>query len=434
MAEETGRVAPLTQRTIKGLEPAGGRYIVWDESLKGFGLRVEPSGAKTFLVRYRVGGGRTAPRKQFKIGRYGALTPDEAREAAAQVLARVELGEDPQTTRAKERRAETVAQLCDAYLASGCATKKASTITLDRIRIEGHIKPLIGHLRSTQVSSADVERMRDAVASGRIPRPKAEETKEPVPRVKAVRRPGERARGGKTAATKSVKLLRAIYVWAITNKELAVGSNPCDGVKTFADGRRERFLSTAELGRLGEALTSAEIEGAHRHHVRIVRLLALTGARKNEIAQLRWSEVQDGYLQLEDSKTGRKVVPLGAPAQTLLAEVEWTESPWVFPDPRDATLPIRNLDWAWVGFRKRAGLEDVRIHDLRHSFASAGVLGGATLFLIGKMLGHAQAATTQRYAHLADDPVRAAADRISARIDAALAGRPDPSAGELATN
>ena len=219
-----------------------------------------------------------------------------------------------------------------------------------------------------------------------------------------------------------MKLLRAILNFALARKLCA--ENPCIGVKTFADGKRERFLSPAELGRLGDALTAAAAEGAHPHHVTIIRLLSLTGARKNEIAQLKWSEVdaERGLLQLEDSKTGRKVIRLGAPALELLNKVRRAKSAFVFPDPRDAALPIRNLDWFWVGLRKRAGMDDLRIHDLRHSFASVGVAGGSGLFLIGKLLGHSHVATTQRYAHLSDDPLAAAAEKISASISAAMSG------------
>jgi integrase len=324
----------------------------------------------------------------------------------------VELGQDPQEVRVAERKTLTVSELCDLYMADGIATKKPSTVNLDRIRVDGHIKPLIGGRKITEVGPGDIERMMNAIAEGRVKRAAAE--------AGAPLRPGSRVRGGKTAATKAVKLLGAIFSFAIARKLCA--ENPRVGVKTFADGKRERFLSPKELGTLGDALTAAEAEGAHPYHVAIIRLLALSGARKNEIAHLRWAEVDlgRGHLQLEDSKTGRKVIRLGAAAQELLSKVERTDSAYVFPDPRDTTLPIRNLDWAWVGVRKRAGMTDLRIHDLRHSYASVGVAGGSGLFLIGKLLGHSHVATTSRYAHLHDDPLAAAADKISGEIDASM--------------
>lgn len=432
-----GRIARLTKRVVDGAAPEGQRFIVWDRDLKGFGLRVEPSGAKTFLVRYRVGGGRRGTRRQFKIGSYGALTPDQARQRAEEVLATVELGGDPQAGRVEARKALTVAELCDLYLAEGVATKKASTIALDQIRIAGHLKPSIGTRKITELKPGDVERMMMDIAAGAIRAPVPEGHTGPKP-------PGSRARGGKTAATKSVKLLRAMYRFA-AGRKLCL-ENPTEGVKTFTDGRRERFLSPAELGRLGEALSSAECsadelpgwqKAARLSHVTILRLLLLSGARKNEIARLKRSEIRDGgaWVQLEDSKTGRKVIKLGAAAQVLLNSVPETVSAYVFPDPRDPGRPVRNIDWAWVGIRGSAGLDDVRIHDLRHSFASVGLAGGSGLFLIGKLLGHSHVATTQRYAHLADDPVKAAADRISAMISAQLAGRqPDVDAMPEAAN
>ncbi len=403
---EQAKSAKLGRTALKEAAPAAARYTIWDSELKGFGLRVETTGAKSWVVRYRVGTGRHAPTKQFRIGDAAKLTPDKAREAAADILAQAELGGDPQGDRVAERKVLTVTQLCDLYIAEGMSVKKPMTVRLDTIRIERHIKPQIGAKKLTDLTASDIDRMRDAIATGKV---KAEAT--------------AWTRGGKTAATKSVKLLRAIFVFAIGRKLCT--ENPAREVKVFADGKRDRFLSQAELSRLGDALNAAEAQGAEPGHIAIIRLLSLTGARKNEIACLRWTEVdlERGLLTLEDSKTGRKVIRLGAAAQELLTTVRRTKSVYVFPDPRDATLPIRNLDWAWVGIRKRAGLEDVRIHDLRHSFASVGVGGGASLYVVSKLLGHAQSATTQRYAHLSDDPVQAEADRISRAIAGAMSGK-----------
>ena len=407
MAERGERREPahLSKTSVDKAVKEPDRYVLWDSELKGFGLRVEPSGAKTYIIRYRVGGGRRGTLRQFKIGTPGKLTPAEARAEAVRLFARIELGQDPQQDRAEARKELTVSELCDLYLAEGVTTKKASTRALDEIRIKRHVKPLLGARKVGAVSVADVERLMQDVASGKVKNDATPHT-----------------RGGRGAASRTVGLLSGIFKFAIERKLCA--ENPAKGVKRFKDGRRERFLSPKELGGLGDALTAAAAAGAQPGHVAIIRLLALTGARKNEIAQLKWSELRDGgtWLQLEDSKSGRKAIKLGAPAQVLLSELPRTESPWVFPDPRDASLPIRNLDWFWVGVRRRAGLDDVRIHDLRHSFASVGLAGGAGLPLIGKLLGHAHVATTSRYSHLADDPVQAAADRIAETISGAMKG------------
>ena len=423
MTKSDGRVARLTKRSVDAAAPEAARYVLWDADLKGFGLRVEPSGTKTFVVRYRVGGGRRGTLRQFKIGRYGKLTPDEARDEARSALARAETGQDPQGERAKARASLTVNELCDLYLAEGVATKKASTNSLDIIRINGFIRRRLGGRKLSEVTTRDVDRLMQDIASSKLQAaPLTEDEREQLRRGERLP-PGRRVKGGKAAATKTVKILSAMYTFGIGRK-LCV-ENPCDEVKTFADGKRERFLSPTELGRLGDVLADALKAGADPSLVAIVRLLALTGARKNEIARLRWSEVdvERGLLQLEDSKTGRKAIRLGAAALELLSEVSRSGSPWVFPDLRDPSKPVGNLDWFWVGVRARAGLADVRIHDLRHSFASAGVAGGAGLVLIGKLLGHAHVATTSRYAHLGDDPLKAAADKISGSISAALSGR-----------
>jgi|WetSurMetagenome_2_1015567.scaffolds.fasta_scaffold41786_3 integrase len=400
------RGARLTKRNVDAAEKAERRWTLWDSDLKGFGLRVEPSGAKTFIVRYRAGGGRRGTLRQFKIGSYGKLTPDQAREEAERILALAELGKDPQRERQQGRAELTVSELCDLYLAEGVGTKKASTVAIDQIRVDRHIKPLLGSRKIGDITGADIQRVLRDVASGKV-------------RNKAT----PHTRGGEGAASRTVGLLSGVFKFAVERRLCA--ENPVKGVKRFKDRKRERFLSPEELGRLGDALTGALAEGADPRHVAIIRILALSGARKNEIARLNKSEIRDGgaWLQLEDSKTGQKVIKLGAAAQEVLVPYLAADGSWIFPDPRDPRQPIRNLDWFWVRIRKRAVLPDVRIHDLRHSYASAGIASGAGLYLIGKLLGHAQVSTTARYAHLADDPVKVAADRISKQISAAMKGQ-----------
>lgn len=399
----------LTRVSVKSAEKSDARYVLWDSELKGFGLRVEPTGTKTYIARYRAGGGRTGTLRQFKIGSASKLTPDEARDAAEKALARVELGQDPQADRAAKREESTIDALCDEYLKRGVAIKKVSTIKLDKIRIDRHIKPRLGKKKISDVTRDDVLRLMNDIGSGAI---RSEAT--------------PRTRGGKGAASRTIGLLSGIFNYAVESGLRA--DNPAKGVKRFKDGKRERFLSPKELGTLGDALRAMEAEGLSPSHIAIFRLLALTGCRKDEIRCLKWSEVDSERqcLRLSDSKTGAKVVQLGAPALEAITLIKRTKSPWVFPDPRDASIPIRNLDWAWVRVRRAACLEDLRIHDLRHSFASVAVSGGAGLVLIGKLLGHADVHSTSRYSHLADDLIRAAADKFSNTIDAALTGKTKP--------
>jgi integrase len=202
--------------------------------------------------------------------------------------------------------------------------------------------------------------------------------------------------------------------------------NPVRGVKRYPDKKNETYLSTTELRRLGDALGAEEARGANPSAISIIRLLAFTGARKSEIAALRWAEVdlERGYLRLGDSKTGAKVIPLGAPAIEVLAGLPRIEgSPFVFPAATNGTA-FQGVDKVWRKVRAAAGFPTLRIHDLRHSFASAGLARGDALPVIGKILGHADVKTTSRYAHLADDPVRQAADAIAKTVHAALESQP----------
>ncbi len=235
-----------------------------------------------------------------------------------------------------------------------------------------------------------------------------------------------RVTGGKGAATKTVGVLSAIFTFAV-DRGLRP-DNPAQGVKTFKTQNAERFLSAEELSRLGEALSGAEKEGANSFAIAAIRLLALTGARKSEILSLRWERDSDGSghvdfdhscLHLLDSKTGSKRMPLGAPALELLANLPRIEGNlYVFPG--NAGGHFVGIQKVWNQIRRRAGLDDVRIHDLRHSYASTAVASGDSLYLVGKVLGHQQASTTQRYAHLSDDPLRDVADRTARQIAGAM--------------
>jgi integrase len=262
------------------------------------------------------------------------------------------------------------------------------------------------------MSRGDIERFQRDVAAGRTA---------------ADRKTGYRGRsivtGGPGAARLSMILLSAVFSFAKARG--LRDDNPCSGVKRYKPGKSERFLSAAEQVRLGEVLAEAEIAGVNPTHIAVIRTLALTGARLGEILRLRWSEIdfERGCLRLPDSKTGYKVVPLGAAALELLAGQE-RRSDYVFPSDVKIGNPIADVSHVWQRVRKTAGLADVRLHDLRHSFASNIVNAGGTLPVIGALLGHRNIATTQRYAHLADDPLRAVADRAAGSIAAALAGKP----------
>lgn len=408
----------ISKRTIDAAEPRSSSYRLWDCDLSGFGLRVSPKGKKVYFIGYRAGhGGREAPWREYTIGQHGKLTADGARTEAKRLLGQVQLGEDPREVRTRARTELTIAKLCDLYLDEGAATKKASTLATDLLRIERHIKPLLGKRPVSSVTSADIERFIRDVANGKtaVKRTTARKRRDPV------------ATGGKGTASRTAGLLGAIFTFAVKRKMRP--DNPVHGVQRFKDGSSQRFLSPEELGRVGNALQREELGAKGRA---VIRLLILTGARKSEIEGLRWSEVDmnGARLLLRDSKTGAKVIPIGPAALQVLKEIDKDPaSPFVFPAERTMTESADEPPKHYVGTpkvwqraRRIADLPNVRLHDLRHTYASLAAAGGQSLPLIGKLLGHKDVKTTAQYAHLADDPVRLAADRTSDAAAAALSG------------
>lgn len=431
---EKRQTTRIAKRTVDAAQPAASTYRLWDAELKGFGLRVTPSGSKTYFVFYRAGGGRSGAQREFTIGRHGVLTPDQARKEAERLLSAARLGGDPQADRTKARADLTVAELCDRYLTEGVATKKASTLTSDRSRIEAHIKPLLGRKRLSSVTGADVERFMRDVAEGKtavVRKPSSKVLRANGVRITAeterLRRGDAAAKGGKGTATRTVGLLGGIFTFAI--KQGWRADNPVRGVERFRDRKSQRFLSGAELKRLSAALAQAAEAGANLKGLAIIRLLVVTGARKAEIEQLRWSEVdfEHSCLRLKDGKTGGRIVPIGAPALQVLAEVPRKAGAlFVFPSEEAVDAAYSGAAKLWERqLRPAAHLDGVRLHDLRHTYASLAAAGGLSLPVIGAILGHRDVKTTAQYAHLADDPVRAAADRIAEAAAAAMDGRAD---------
>ena len=423
MDAKEDKAAKLTNKVVGDLKPPPRRQIIWDTQLKGFGVRVEPSGHKTFVVRYRPGGGgRNAVMRQMVVGRVGLGTVEEARKEAAKVLTEVAAGADPAAGRHAKRNELTVAQLCDLYMKEGTAHKKRSTLAVDIGRIERHIKPLLGRKQLSEVQQADIRRAIRDVAEGKT-----------AVDIKTKKRGRAVVTGGTGAANRVLGLMGGIFTFAVNDKLMK--ANPCRGVKRYREKAKETFLALTELSKLGDAIKAIE-ERVIQHGqkeiktnpaaIAIIRLLLLTGARKSEISQLRWSEIdfERSYLRLDDSKTGQKFIALGAPAlEILTAQTPRLGSEHVFPaDVADKSYD--GVSKVWRQVRQAAGMPALRIHDLRHSFASVGLAAGDSLTLIGKLLGHADNKTTQRYAHLSDDPLRKAANRISEQVSAALNRKP----------
>lgn len=412
----------LTKRVVDAAEPRGARYQIWDAELSGFGLRIEASGRKSFIIRYRAdGGGRNAAHRLVTIGAYGVMTPDEARTEAKKLLGAVATGADPGAERRSKRQDLTVSELCELYLREGCPTKKASTLATDRGRIERHIKPMIGTKRVSSVTRGDIQWLMRQIADGK--------TKADVktrPRGRAI------VRGGKGTANRTIGMLGGIFTYAV--REGMIPDNPVRMVKRWQDRRLDRYLSQDELERLGEALTEAEGAGENPKALAIIRLLALTGARRGEIINLAWDEVDfdKGMLRLRDSKTGQKIIPVGKSALAILASQPRTsDSGLVFPADKlgrrsAARTHFQGIDAIWYRVRAKAELPDVRLHDLRHTAASVAVANGASLPMIARILGHADTKTTQRYAHLSDAPVRHVVEELAEQVAAAMRGRASP--------
>lgn len=397
----------ITKRVVDAAKPSEKDQFVWDAELKGFGLKTTPRGRKVYIAQYRMPGQAT---RRCTIGQHGSpWTPATARQEATRMLGLVAAGVDPSEEKRLAKQDISVNELCDLYLDEGTSIKKASTIAMDKSRIDAHVRPLLGKKRLKQITKAEVSRFVRAVAAG-----DSSKDMRTGPRGRSI------VKGGQGAANRTLGMLGAMFEFAIEQGFIA--TNPARGVKKFKEGRPARFLSNAEMVRLGDALRSAEAEGVNVYALAAIRLLLLTGCRRNEILELRWEQVdfESGFLRLGESKTGAKAVPVGAPVLSLLSELPRVAgNPYVIPGEK-AGGHLVGIQKIWAKVRGAAELEDVRLHDLRHSFASVGARSGESLLVIGKVLGHKTSSATARYTHLSDDPVKAAADATSSEIDRVL--------------
>ncbi len=395
----------ITKKFVDGVQPLTKDTFFWDETLKGFGLKVTPAGSKIYIVQYRTSGGRRGKLCRFTIGKHGSpWAPDQARNEAQKLLGLVASGNDPAAERSAMKKSITVSELCDQYLLDGVGTKKQSTIDTDRGRINRHILPLLGKMRVKDLSAAHVTKFLKDVADGKTA--KIEKTKK---RGKAV------VKGGKGTATRTVGLLGGILTYA--KNAGIIDQNPVTGVKRYSDQKCNRFLSKAEMSKLGEILRTLEDQEVNPAAITIIRLLSVTGARLGEIQNLKWNEFDQKarLLRLMDSKTGQKTLPLNRAAFDLLNH--WvrrhSDSNGTYIFASDLTEgPYTGTIKVWKQARKMLGDEKLRLHDLRHSFASFAIEAGASIYVVKELLGHKDIATTQRYTHLEESPIREASDRI----------------------
>ena len=410
----------LTKRTVDALSPRQKQYVEYDTDLTGFGVAIYPSSIKSWICEYRPhGGGRGVAKKRVTLGKITQLTVEQARKAAADMLAAVRLGGDPALEKAERRASVTVGELIDLFDAQYVGTMlKPGTAVSHRIALEG-LRQTHGALKAAALTRAHVATLHMHMAD----------------------RP--------YAANRAAAVWSKAYTWAAARGLIPEGHNPVKGLKKYREQSRERFLTVDELGRLGAALAEGETVGlpyevdetkpsakhapkADKRRVRLdlytvaaIRLLVLTGARLREILHAKWDQVDigRGVIFLADSKTGKKPIYLSAAAQAVLAALPRVEgNPYLIAGVRDGA-PRADLKKPWAGVTKAAGLSGLRIHDLRHSFASFGAGASLGLPIIGKLLGHSQPATTHRYAHLDADPMRRAVETIGATISAAMEGK-----------
>jgi integrase len=397
----------LTKRTIDALSAHEIEFTHWDGELRGFGCRVHPSGRKTFIFKYRVGGGRSAAQRKLLLGAYGAITVDQARDLARRAQAAVVQGHDPSGAREDHRRAATVRAFADRYLAEHADLKKGKrSAREDKRLLERHIVPQLGTRKVVDLSAGDIAKLVHGLSATPIL----------ANRVRSL----------------LSKMFSLASVWGLRDDP----ANPVGRVQRFAERSRERFLSPEELKRLGEALADLERDAAEPWQaIAAIRLLLLTGCRKTEILSLQWSfiDYEHTLILLPESKTGRKTVYLTAPVLSVLASIKRREGcPFVLPSCRgDTSGHFRGLPHAWERIRKKAKLEGLRMHDLRHTFASKGVGLGVGLPIIGGLLGHTLPTTTAKYAHLAADPTREAGERIAGRLSTELMGDQPATGGVL---
>lgn len=396
----------ITKRLVDGLipNPDGSELQVWDSELRGFGIRVRPSGVASYFIYYRNADGT---QRKLTLGRVGALTPDEARGHAKLRLSEQFMGGDPSAERRKLRTSMTVAELCDRYLEESRHRVKPSTHKMDVSRINRHVKPLIGHKRVATLGVEDVLRMQADIIAGKTSAPRNGR--------------GGETTGGKGVAGRTVGMLGTILEHARQLK--LVTENVARGVKKAPDGKATRFLSFDELSRLGVAIRSArELEG-NAAGLAALEFLLLTGCRRMEALALplAWVDASAQCLRLKDSKSGYQVRPVGKPALDVIASIEHRNG-WVFPSSKG--------DGHYVGLPKlltrlclSASIEPpINPHVLRHTFASVAAAMGYSELTIAGLLGHSRGGVTARYSHLPDAALISAADAVAERVRLTLEG------------
>jgi integrase len=410
-------MAKLTKRLVDAAEPREKDYVVWDDELPGFGLRVFTSGKRSYVLQYRALGRS----RRYTIGLHGVWTAEGARQEAKVQLGRVAQGDNPAEERQLDHKAITVKELCTLYLndlnaglilGKGGRPKKPTTIVTDIGRIERHIIPLLGTRRVKDLTKADINKALKDIMAGKT----RVSVKTKKLRGKAI------VRGGAGTATRTVGLLGGILTYAV--EAGIITSNPAHGLRKPKDNVRQRRLSEAEYRTLGEMLRKAAEEEKYAMTVDIIRQIALTGCRRSEMIGLKWTEAdtEASCLRLEDSKEGESIRPIGLPVVEYLEQRHTGDvGSYVFPG-RGEDNAFGSFPNHWEQLFKDSALSDVTPHVLRHSFASIANDLGFTEVTIAALVGHAKGSVTSKYIHTLDTALIMAADTISGYIQGLLDG------------
>ncbi|MEM6847608.1 MAG: tyrosine-type recombinase/integrase [Pseudomonadota bacterium] len=400
----------ITKRVVDATKPPEtGELWVWDNELRGFALRVQKSGAASYVIKYRTADKR---QRKYKIASVGTITPDEARKEARAKLAAVAGGGDPAEDRHGLRDGLTVSDLCDLYLADAEHRIKASTLKMDRSRIETHVRPLIGKRVVVSLTPNDIAKMQADIIAGKTKKPRVGR--------------GGVTTGGRGAASRALGMFATILEFA--RKRGLVKENVARGVDRPSDVKKRRFLSAEELNRLGDAMRAAEEESDQVIANAAIRFLLMTGCRRMEALALPrdWLDERAGCIRFDDTKSGAQIRPVGAAAFQALSPLP-THARWVFPAMRG--------DGHFIGVPKAlsrvcaaAEIDGVSPHTLRHTFAATAAEMGYSELTIAGLLGHASRGITARYAHVPDHALVSAANDVAARVAAALDGETGQSA------
>ena len=377
----------ITKSFVEKILPQGKEHTYWDDKLTGFGLKILPTGRKVYIYKYRTRDGR---QRKPTIGVHGNITCEKARDIAETWSAQKSLGDDPSGQRQDERSAPTMAELSDKFITEHSNLyKKANSIAIDNLLIRKYIKPHLGTLKVTSVKHEDIAKLHSAL------------------------------RHTPAQANRLMGLLSKMFNMAERWNYRPRHSNPVENIQKYKEEKRQRFLSEVELTKLGEVLAAVEKTNQESlYFVALVRLLLLTGCRLREIMEARWEWVdeQNQFLILPDSKTGAKEVNLSDDAMKILAALPRLDNnPYIIVGEKEGHS-MNNPQKPWGRIRTRAKLEGVRLHDLRHTFASYLLTTGHTLPMVAKLLGHRQTRTTERYAHLANKPVLEAANKVGSTL------------------